>query len=126
MKHFDLNRVVWQEHGRDGSRYAILDGSKEDPLDGFSYLFELPAGCWDPPHKHSQTSRILVLRCELRLGLGTSFDKGAAARCPVGSLLVVPGGEVHYDGCEQTTLVLGIARGPWTTEYTTEPIDQSR
>jgi quercetin dioxygenase-like cupin family protein len=117
MQSFDLNDIGWQEVSADGTCYTLLEGDKRDPTGGFSYLLKLPPGAWDRPHWHTGPARLLVLRGELRLGLGTDFKPEAAASFPAGSMLYVPAHEVHFDGCDVETLVFGVAQGPWATLY---------
>jgi hypothetical protein len=117
MISFDIHDTPWQDISADGTRYTLLEGSKEDAVGGFSYLLQLPAGVWDRPHWHTGPARLLVLRGELRLGLGERFEPLQTLRYPVGSVLMVPAGEVHFDGCEEETLIFGVAQGPWATHY---------
>jgi uncharacterized protein YjlB len=117
MNSFDLNNIHWQEVAPDGTRYTLLEGNKQDARGGFSYLIQLPAGVWDKPHWHTGPARLVVLRGELRLGLGGIFAPDQARRYAAGSMLTVPAGEVHFDGCEVETLVFGVAQGPWATHY---------
>jgi hypothetical protein len=117
MQAFDLNLITWQEISADGTRYTLLEGDKQDPEGGFSYLLQLPAGVWDRPHWHTGPARLLVLRGELRLGLGKAFVTEAARSYLAGSMLHVPAHEVHFDGCDVDTLVFGVAQGPWATHY---------
>jgi uncharacterized protein YjlB len=117
MLAFNIPSIHWQDIAADGTRYSLLEGRKDDPVGGFSYVLQLPAGVWDKPHWHTGPARLLVMRGELRLGLGTTFDVQQAQRYPAGSVLMVPAGEVHFDGCEEETLVFGVAQGPWATHY---------
>jgi hypothetical protein len=117
MLAFDLNRVEWQDIAGDGTRYTLLEGDKQDPQGGFSYLLHLPAGAWDRPHWHTGPARLLVLSGELCLGLGSAFEPHQVKRYPAMSVLFVPALEVHFDGCEVDTLVFGVAQGPWATHY---------
>jgi hypothetical protein len=117
MQSFDLNNISWQEIGADGTCYSLLEGDRQDPLAGFSYLLKLPAGTWDRPHWHTGPARLLVLRGVLQLGLGDDFKQDQALAYAAGSLLYVPANEVHFDGCDTETLVFGVAQGPWATHY---------
>jgi len=109
--------IPWQEHNEDGTKYALLEGVKNETGTAFSYAFFIPAGVWDAPHYHSATSRLAVLSGELRLGYGEGFVKTEAQSFEVGSYLIVPGGSVHYDGAEVDTVIIGTAIGPWSTTY---------
>jgi hypothetical protein len=123
MISFDLNQIDWQDIAADGTRYALLEGDKQNAQSGFSYLLQLPAGVWDQPHWHTGGARLLVLKGELRLGLGPAFAPKSADRFPTGSVLFVPAHEVHFDGCDVETLVFGVAhvapsdKGRWSTHY---------
>jgi quercetin dioxygenase-like cupin family protein len=117
MQAFDLESIHWQDVSQDGTCYTLLEGDKQDPVGGFSYLLKLPPGTWDRPHWHTGPARLLVLRGVLRLGLGDDFRPDRATAYAAGSLLHVPANEVHFDGCELETLVFGVAQGPWSTLY---------
>jgi Cupin len=119
MRHFNIANTPWQDISADGTRYTLLEGTKDKAEGGFSYLLQLPAGAWDLPHWHTSPARLLVLRGELRLGLGDHFNPEQAERFSVGSVLMVPAGEVHFDGCVEETLMFGVAQGPWATHYVT-------
>ena len=107
--------IQWQDIAADGSRYALLDGDKAAGI--FSYAFFLPAGLWDPPHWHSQDSRVFVASGILQLGYGNVFDRSALRAFPAGSFLTVPANARHFDGADVDTLIYGVARGPWATRY---------
>lgn len=83
----------------------------------FPYAFLIPAGFWDLPHSHSADAHLVIARGELRLGYGDRLDRRVAHRFPVGGLLYVPAGAVHFDGAEEETVLLGTAVGPWSTDY---------
>jgi quercetin dioxygenase-like cupin family protein len=117
MQSFDVEKVEWQEISPDGTCYTLLEGDKQDPVGGFSYLLKLPPGTWDRPHWHTGPARLLVLRGVLMLGLGADFEHEKAAPYAAGSILHVPAHEVHFDGCDTETLVFGVAQGPWSTLY---------
>jgi quercetin dioxygenase-like cupin family protein len=116
MKSFNLNEIAWDQVDSDGSKYAFLEGSKDQGRN-FTYLFFLPAGMWDRPHMHTGDSRILVLKGELLAATNQSFDKNNVQHFPEGSLVHFPAGQVHYDGANVDTLVLGFGSGPWATVY---------
>jgi quercetin dioxygenase-like cupin family protein len=117
MQSFDLEKVEWQEISPDGTCYTLLEGDKQDPVGGFSYLLKLPPGAWDRPHWHTGPARLLVLRGVLMLGLGADFKREKATPYAAGSVLHVPAHEIHFDGCDTETLVFGVAQGPWSTLY---------
>lgn len=107
--------IVWREIAADGSKYALLDGDKAAGV--FAYAFFIPAGMWDPPHWHTQDSRVFVVSGQLELGYGEVFDRAALRAYPPGSLLSVPAQARHFDGAAVDTLIYGVARGPWATQY---------
>jgi quercetin dioxygenase-like cupin family protein len=109
------DRIPWQEIAADGSKYALLDGDKAAGV--FAYAFFLPAGLWDPPHWHTQDSRVFVATGTLQLGYGDVFDRAKLGVYPAGSFLSVPANTRHFDGADVDTLIFGVARGPWATHY---------
>ena len=117
MQTFDIEKVEWQEISPDGTCYTLLEGDKQDPLGGFSYLLKLPPGAWDRPHWHTGPARLMVLRGVLMLGVVADFKPEKAVPYAPGSILHVPAHEVHFDGCDTETLVFGVAQGPWSTLY---------
>jgi quercetin dioxygenase-like cupin family protein len=109
--------IPWEPPAADGSRFALLDGTRTVAGRAFSYAFALPAGGWDKPHSHSTTARIFVLKGVLKLGWGLHMDKARAQAFPAGSFVVVPAGAVHFDGADEETIILGVASGVWATHY---------
>lgn len=112
-----LAEIPWQSEGAQGTRFALLEGRRDEPGTAFTYAFAIPAGVWDGPHSHSATARVFVARGTLRIGYGASGGKAAARSYPAGSVIVVPGGAVHYDGADEDTVIIGTAVGPWSTRY---------
>jgi hypothetical protein len=109
--------IPWEPAAPDGSRFALLDGTREVAGQAFSYAFALPLGLWDKPHRHSTTARIFVLKGVLKLGWGAAMDKTQVRAFPAGSFVVVPAGAVHFDGADEDTIILGVASGRWATRY---------
>jgi hypothetical protein len=109
--------IPWGAPAADGSRFALLDGARDQAGRQFSYAFALPARLWDKPHHHSTTARIFVLKGTLKLGWGPRMDKASARSFPAGSFVVVPAGAVHFDGADEETIILGVASGVWATDY---------
>lgn len=109
--------IVWQRTNPDGTRFALLEGVRDQPGVAFTYAFFIPAGVWDGAHHHSATARVFVAKGTLRLGYGDRFEHGAATAYPAGSMLIVPAGASHFDGATEDTIIIGTATGPWTTDY---------
>ena len=109
--------IPWQTMGANGTRYALLEGHREAPGQPFTYAFAIPAGVWDAPHRHSTTARVFVASGVLRFGYGETPDHERAICYPAGSIVVVPGGAVHFDGADVDTVIIGVASGPWSTSY---------
>lgn len=113
---FTPDAIPWEPPDSDGTRFAVLEGSREGESP-FSYAFYIPAGFWDGPHAHTAGARVVVAKGELRLGYGRTLTKGDADRFVAGSFLHVPAGAVHFDGAEEDTIIVGSAVGPWATRY---------
>lgn len=109
--------IPWQETAPDGTRYALLEGTRDRAGEPFTYAFHIPAGFWDPAHSHSADARVLVVRGTLWLGYGEALDRAAMVAYPAGSFVLVPAGAWHFDGSDEDTLILGVALGPWSTTY---------
>ncbi len=109
--------IAWQRTNPDGTRFALLEGTRDTAGVAFSYAFFIPAGVWDAPHSHSADARVFVARGTLHLGYGAGADRAKAKAYSAGSYLFVPAGTVHYDGSDTDTLIIGTASGPWRTEY---------
>lgn len=109
--------IPWQAEGAQGTRFALLEGRRDQQGTAFTYAFSIPAGVWDAPHSHSATARVFVAKGTLRIGYGASNDKAATQSYPAGSVIVVPAGAIHYDGADEDTVIIGTAVGPWSTRY---------
>jgi hypothetical protein len=109
--------IHWQAAAPNGTKYALLEGSRETPGGTFTYAFFIPAGVWDGPHWHSTTARVFVMQGALGLGYGSQFDRTKITRYGAGSLVIVPGGSKHFDGSDVDTIIIGVATAPWSTTY---------
>ncbi len=112
-----IDSIPWQEQAADGSRFALLEGSREAPGEAFSYAFFIPAGGFDGPHAHSTTARVFVARGALKLGYGSTADPATMITYPQDSYVVVPARTVHFDGADVDTIIIGTATGRWATTY---------
>jgi len=112
-----LAAIPWQTQAPNGTRFALLEGRRDQPGVTFAYAFFIPAGTWDAPHAHSQTARVFVARGALRIGYGETADHAAAITYPAGSYVLVPAGAVHFDGADEDTVIIGVATGVWSTRY---------
>ena len=116
MDKFDLNCIEWQEINSDGTKYSLLEGSKETGQ-VFSYAFYLPAGTWDKPHWHTGDARIYVIKGELLACMSDKFEPANAKKVLPGEMLFVTKNTVHFDGAQIDTTVFGVGVGPWATHY---------
>jgi quercetin dioxygenase-like cupin family protein len=114
---WSTSNIQWQEVGADGSKYALLEGSRTDPGTQFTYAFLIPAGFWDAPHWHSSDARIFVASGVLKLGYNAEMKIHEALTFRAGELALVPANAIHFDGADEETLIFGTAVGPWSTHY---------
>ena len=109
--------MPWKPIGP-GLEFAVLEGNPGEAEATYSAALRLAPGAWIRPHWHPNAKRIVVLQGILRIGLGETFDTAGGTRgYPVGSFLVVPGGMVHFEGGEGTTVLLFTGAGPLKTTY---------
>ena len=114
---WSVESIPWQTAAANGSKYALLEGSRDTPGGAFTYAFFIPAGVWDSPHWHSTTARVFVAKGRLQIGYGDTEDRSKAAAYEAGGYVVVPGGAHHFDGADTDTVIIGVASGPWSTVY---------
>jgi quercetin dioxygenase-like cupin family protein len=107
--------IRWQRTDPGGSRYAVLDGDRDDPSGLFTYAFWMPGGLWVKAHAHSQQAHVTVTRGTLQLGFGKVTDRSRTAAIPAGGFFIVRAHEPHFEGCAADTLIIGTARGGWKT-----------
>jgi quercetin dioxygenase-like cupin family protein len=112
-----METIPWQAVAANGTRFSLLEGTRNQPGAPFSYAFFIPAGTWDGPHWHSTTARVFVAKGSLRIGYGEHVDRAAAKTYPAGSYVIVPAHAVHFDGADMDTVIIGVATGVWSTTY---------
>jgi quercetin dioxygenase-like cupin family protein len=118
---WSLKSIPWQRSAANGTKFALLEGTRETRGGVFTYAFFIPAGVWDSPHLHSATARVFVAQGTFKIGFGDKLDKSKVQIYRTGDYLIVPGGMRHFDGADRNTIIIGVATGPWSTTY----IDQS-
>lgn len=107
----------WQSLHADGTKGALIEGSREDPSHPFTYGFFIPGGVWDGPHSHTNDARIFVAQGALKIGFGPHMDRSRVETLRIGSFLHVPAGVVHYDGADVDTVIFGVTAAPFETKY---------
>ena len=107
--------IAWEADDPPGSKYAVLDGNRSDPTGLFTYAFWLPGGVWAPPHYHSQDAHVAVMRGALRLGFDRRADRRQTRLVSAGQFFIVRANQVHFEGSDAECLIVGTARGGWTT-----------
>ncbi|HMH08190.1 MAG TPA: cupin domain-containing protein [Terriglobales bacterium] len=113
---WDAKTITWQRVDPDGTKWAVLEGDKDEPGKLFSYAFFIPAGYWEH-HWHSQDARVAVIAGTLKVAIGDELDKEGAKSYPVGSYLLVPANVEHTMGADVDTIIIGTAAGPWKTHH---------
>jgi mannose-6-phosphate isomerase-like protein (cupin superfamily) len=113
---WSADSLAWSEARPGGTQRATLEGNLDGP--GIvTYAFHMPDGAWFPAHVHGSTARVFVMKGVLLLGQGASGVRTRVLRVKAGEAVLVPGGQVHYEGAEGETVILGVAEGPWTTRF---------
>lgn len=111
-----VDDIEWDHVFPDGTKSATVVGSRDSGVQ-FTYAFFIPGGFWDAPHSHCADAHVYVMSGELKLAYGTHADQSLAQAYAAGSYLFVPAGDVHFDGADVDTIILGNAVGPWSTDY---------
>jgi quercetin dioxygenase-like cupin family protein len=89
--------IKWQDEYPDGTKYSLLEGSRDIPGKAFTYAFFIPAGYYEH-HWRSSDARVAVLSGAMRVGYGESLDKSRMQSYAVGSFLLVPANVKHSIG----------------------------
>ena len=99
-----------------GAEYAMLEGdpSKEGY---FAMRLKLPSGYRIPPHTHPNVERVTVISGTFHLGMGGTFDRGAAHALPAGSYTFMRPGMQHFAWADGETVVQIATTGPWRIDY---------
>lgn len=116
VKTWNADNIAWQRTDTDGTKWAVLEGNKDEAGKTFTYAFFLPAGHWEH-HFHNQDARVAVVSGALKVAVGPELDKQGAQTYPVGSFLYVPANVQHTMGADVDTICIGTAVGPWKTHY---------
>jgi mannose-6-phosphate isomerase-like protein (cupin superfamily) len=107
--------IVWQRHDKDGTKYAVLDGSRDTPGQPFTYAFWMPGNVWVKAHHHTQQAHVAVVRGTITLGFGKKLDKSNTVKLRAGQFFIVRAGEPHFEGSDGECLIIGTALGGWKT-----------
>jgi quercetin dioxygenase-like cupin family protein len=113
---WNAETIVWQRLDGDGTKYAVLDGNREEAGKPFTYAFWMPGGVWVKPHTHTQQAHVVVVKGSIRLGYGSRMDKAATVLLKAGDYFVVRAGEAHFEGSDEECLIIGTPLGGWKTK----------
>ncbi|MBY0505110.1 MAG: cupin domain-containing protein [Bryobacteraceae bacterium] len=116
VRYWTPGSIAWQRVEADGSKYAVLEGSRDEPGKPFTYAFLLPDGQWVKGHTHTQAARVVVVSGTLLLGEGPRLDRGKVREVKAGEVFYVPANVPHFEGARGDTLIIGFAIGNWKTQ----------
>jgi quercetin dioxygenase-like cupin family protein len=109
--------LVWQPSSRTpGLMTAVAEGDPGKP-GPFVLMLKIADGAWIPPHWHNVDKRLVVVRGQVRMGMGDRLDAASTRLLPAGGIAVVPAGSRHYEGGQGETIVALLATGPFTTTF---------
>jgi len=113
--------LSWQPSTRTpGLSTAVAEGDPGKP-GSFVLMLKIADGAWIPPHWHNVDKRLVVIRGQVRMGMGDRLDPAATRLLPAGGIAVVPAGSRHYEGGTGETIVALLATGPFTTAFVDPP-----
>jgi uncharacterized RmlC-like cupin family protein len=107
--------IQWQRHDQDGTKYAVLDGSRDTPGQPFTYAFWMPGKIWVKAHHHTQQAHVAVVKGSIELGFGKHLDRKNTVKLHAGQFFIVRAGEPHFEGSDEECLIIGTALGGWKT-----------
>jgi mannose-6-phosphate isomerase-like protein (cupin superfamily) len=113
---WSADRIEWQRIDKDGTKYAVLDGNRDEAGKPFTYAFWMPGGVWVKPHTHTQQAHVAVVKGSIKLGYGTKMDKSKTVELKAGQFFIVRAGEAHFEGSDGECLIIGTALGGWKTK----------
>jgi mannose-6-phosphate isomerase-like protein (cupin superfamily) len=113
---WSADQIEWQRIDKDGTKYAVLDGNRDEPGKPFTYAFWMPGGVWVKPHTHTQQAHVVVVKGSIKLGYGTKMDPSKTMELKAGQFFIVRAGEAHFEGSDGECLIIGTALGGWKTK----------
>lgn len=107
-----------------GAKFAVLEGDpgKEG---AFTMRVKFPDGYRIPPHTHPKVEHVTVVSGTFNVGMGDTFDPGAAREMPAGTFGYWPAGMKHFAFAKGETVVQLHGVGPWGITYL-NPADDPR
>jgi quercetin dioxygenase-like cupin family protein len=106
-----------------GARLAILVGHPDQP-GPYVIRVKLPGGAKIMPHKHPEDCIYTVISGVFYIGLGEAFDEARLVAYPPGSVIVLPGDQIHFHWAKSGEYVTQItAIGPLGLAYVDERED---
>jgi quercetin dioxygenase-like cupin family protein len=111
--------VKWQPFAAfpPAARLSVLVG---DPTKPGPYVIrvKLPAGTRMQPHRHPEDRIYTVISGVFYIGLGDEFDEGKLTAHPPGSVIVLPGDQLHFHWAKSGEYVTQVtAIGPLGLAY---------
>jgi len=116
---WDAKSIQWQQVDSDGTKYSLLEGSRDVPGQAFTYAFFIPAG-YHEHHWHTSDARVAVIQGALKVSFGETLDLEHTKTYPAGSFLLVPANLKHTMTADVDTVIIGTAIGPWATHHNDE------
>jgi quercetin dioxygenase-like cupin family protein len=95
----------------------VVTGTASAAGERFEMMVRIDSGKWIAPHVHNVEKRIRVVRGVLLLGHGETQDTASLERHETGKVVTMPANTAHFEGGEDTTILLLEAIGPFTTTF---------
>jgi len=107
-----------------GAKLAVLYGDpSKDGL--FIIRLKMPAGYKIAPHWHPTDENVTVISGSFAIGMGDTFDGGAAKSMPAGTFFSMPAKMHHFAWATKETIVEVSAMGPFVLNYVNPKDDPS-
>lgn len=107
-----------------GAQMAVLQGNPSTS-ELFTVRLRLPNGYKIPPHTHPTDEHVTVIRGNLRVGMGKTFDQKGMTTLGPGGFVTAPANHPHYVSARGEVIVQVHAMGPFALTYV-NPADTPR
>ena len=109
-----------------GAQFAVLEGDPTASSGDFTIRIKMPDGYKIAPHWHPKRENVIVLRGDLKVGMGDTFDASKMMDFPAGSFAYMEPDMHHYVMASGETVVQVHGLSPVVFNYVNPADDPSK